>query len=67
MISSAFGAVLDLGMDTMFVCFCEDVEHNDGSEENPYFMAKKFRKFVGKKKEITQVNQPKSQKTSTMV
>lgn len=27
-------------VDTLLLCFCEDVKINDGTEEKPYFMSK---------------------------
>lgn len=38
-VSSIFLFVFDMTVDTIFLCFCEDCEHNDGSEERPYYMS----------------------------
>jgi len=43
-----FMAVLDMAIDTIFLCFCEDLERNDGSEAKPYFMDPKLRKYIDK-------------------
>jgi len=26
-------------IDALMICFCEDIEANDGSEERPYYMS----------------------------
>jgi hypothetical protein len=28
-----------MSVDTIFLCYCEDVESNDGSAANPYYMS----------------------------
>ena len=48
-ISSAFFGVYDMGVDTLFLCFLEDIERHDGSKEKPYFMSKSLRKILNKK------------------
>ena len=45
-ISSAFMAVFDMAISTLFLCFCEDSERNDGSAAKPYFMEASLREFV---------------------
>ena len=37
---SAFFGVYSMAVDTLFLCFLEDLERNDGSLEKPYFMSK---------------------------
>lgn len=39
-------SIYDMAIDTVFLCFCEDVENNDGSEAEPYFMGEKLRQFI---------------------
>jgi hypothetical protein len=39
-VSSMFLYVYDMAIDTIFLCFCEDCERNDGSAERPYRMSK---------------------------
>ena len=39
-IADVFFDVYEMAVDTVFLCFLEDVERNDGSEERPYFMSK---------------------------
>jgi len=41
-------AVLDMSISTIFLCFCEDLERNDGSAERPYFMDPKLQKYIDK-------------------
>ncbi|KAF2353312.1 Choline transporter-like [Trinorchestia longiramus] len=47
-ISSAFFSVYEMGVDTLFLCFLEDSERNDGSPEKPYFMSKDLMKILHK-------------------
>ena len=53
-ITSAFFGVYDMGVDTLFLCFLEDLERHDGSEEKPYYMDKSLRKILHKKNERPQ-------------
>ncbi|KAJ3362267.1 hypothetical protein GGF32_006299 [Allomyces javanicus] len=39
MIVSGFFGVYRMAIDTIFLCFCEDCERNDGSDEKPYYMS----------------------------
>ncbi|XP_065829328.1 choline transporter-like protein 4 [Oscarella lobularis] len=48
-ISWAFFSVYDMAIDTLFLCFLEDLERNDGSSEKPYYMSKGLKKVLGKK------------------
>lgn len=47
-ISSLFFSVYNMAVDTLFLCFLEDLERNDGSEERPYYMSKDMMKILGK-------------------
>ena len=40
--------VLKTAIDTIFICFLEDFERNDGSEARPYFLHFKFRQLLQK-------------------
>ena len=40
LISSCFFSVYEMAIDTLFLCFLQDSEINDGSKEKPYFMSK---------------------------
>jgi len=41
-------AVIDMAVCTIFLCFCEDLERNDGSPERPFYMPPSLRKYVDK-------------------
>jgi choline transporter-like protein 2/4/5 len=48
LIASAFFGVYSMAVDTLFLCFLEDLERNDGSQERPYFMSKSLKSILGK-------------------
>uniref|UniRef100_A0AAG5D3B7 Choline transporter-like protein n=1 Tax=Anopheles atroparvus TaxID=41427 RepID=A0AAG5D3B7_ANOAO len=48
-IASIFFSVYSVAVDTLFLCFLEDSERNDGSAERPFFMSKGLLKILGKK------------------
>ncbi|XP_071948307.1 choline transporter-like protein 2 [Antedon mediterranea] len=48
-VAKIFFGVYDMAVDTLFLCFLEDLERHDGSAEKPYFMSKELMKIVGKK------------------
>ncbi|XP_075433568.1 choline transporter-like protein 2 isoform X2 [Ascaphus truei] len=39
LIAHGFFSVYGMCVDTLFLCFCEDLERNDGSLERPYYMS----------------------------
>ncbi|GAV01786.1 hypothetical protein RvY_12442 [Ramazzottius varieornatus] len=47
-IASAFFSVYEMAIDTLFICFLEDVERNDGSDQKPYFMPRRLMLLLGK-------------------
>ncbi|XP_060561475.1 choline transporter-like protein 2 [Ruditapes philippinarum] len=49
LIASCFFSVYSMAVDTLFLCFLEDLEMNDGTPEKPYFMSKGLMKIIGKK------------------
>ncbi|XP_012942174.1 choline transporter-like protein 2 [Aplysia californica] len=49
LLASAFFSVYSMAVDTLFLCFLEDLEMNDGSVQKPYFMSKGLMKVLGKK------------------
>ena len=49
MIASGFFKVYQCAIATIFICFLEDLERNDGSAQKPYFMSKSLMKIMGKK------------------
>ncbi|XP_023213554.1 choline transporter-like protein 1, partial [Centruroides sculpturatus] len=46
-ISTCFMSLYEMVIDTLFICFCEDCERNDGINR-PYFMSKSLMVFVEK-------------------
>jgi len=48
-IASFFFNVYSMAVDTLFLCFLEDCEMNDGSAQKPYRMSKNLMKILGKK------------------
>uniref|UniRef100_A0A672JAY4 Choline transporter-like protein 2 n=1 Tax=Salarias fasciatus TaxID=181472 RepID=A0A672JAY4_SALFA len=52
LIAHGFFSVYAMCVDTLFLCFCEDLERNDGSSERPYFMSAKLHKILSKTKMV---------------
>merc|ERR1719334_13650 len=50
-IADVFFGVYEMAVDTLFLCFLEDIERNDGSAEKPYYMSKDLRKILDVKNE----------------
>ena len=50
-IASAFFGVYAMAVDTLFLCFLQDSEINDGSKEKPFFMSK-YRSRKSKKLDL---------------
>uniref|UniRef100_A0A8C6YDX3 Choline transporter-like protein n=1 Tax=Naja naja TaxID=35670 RepID=A0A8C6YDX3_NAJNA len=48
LIAHGFFSVYAMCVDTLFLCFLEDLERNDGSTEKPYFMSSHLRKLLKK-------------------
>ncbi|XP_010001494.1 PREDICTED: choline transporter-like protein 2, partial [Chaetura pelagica] len=48
-IAHGFLSVYGMCVDTLFLCFLEDLERNDGSAEKPYFMSPDLKKLLKKK------------------
>ncbi|XP_066119265.1 choline transporter-like protein 4 [Saccopteryx bilineata] len=48
-IASGFFSVFGMCVDTLFLCFLEDLERHDGSLDRPYYMSKNLLKILGKK------------------
>ncbi|KAK2176536.1 hypothetical protein NP493_657g01053 [Ridgeia piscesae] len=51
-IASGFFSVYSMGVDTVFLCFLEDLERNDGSAEKPYYMSKDLMGLLGKTNKV---------------
>jgi len=47
-IASSFFGVYAMAVDTLFLCFLEDLERNDGSHQRPYYMSSSLKKILGK-------------------
>ena len=47
-ITSSFFSVYAMAVDTLFLCFLEDLERNDGTPSRPYFMSTGLQEVVGK-------------------
>ncbi|XP_057683877.1 choline transporter-like protein 4 [Corythoichthys intestinalis] len=48
LIAQGFFSVYSMCVDTLFLCFLEDLERNDGSLEKPYYMSSKLMKILNK-------------------
>uniref|UniRef100_A0A8C7S3A0 Choline transporter-like protein n=1 Tax=Oncorhynchus mykiss TaxID=8022 RepID=A0A8C7S3A0_ONCMY len=49
LIAHGFFSVYAMCVDTLFLCFLEDLERNDGSAERPYLMSDRLLKVLNKK------------------
>ncbi|XP_018417919.1 PREDICTED: choline transporter-like protein 2 isoform X3 [Nanorana parkeri] len=49
LIAHGFFSVYGMCVDTLFLCFLEDLERNDGSTEKPFFMSANLQKVLNKK------------------
>ena len=47
-IASSFFSVYIMAVDTIFLCFLEDLERNDGTLERPYFMSTDLQEVVNR-------------------
>uniref|UniRef100_A0A8C2WNJ5 Choline transporter-like protein n=1 Tax=Cyclopterus lumpus TaxID=8103 RepID=A0A8C2WNJ5_CYCLU len=52
LIAHGFFSVYAMCVDTLFLCFCEDLERNDGSSERPYFMSPELHEILSKTKKL---------------
>ncbi|KAM4629945.1 choline transporter-like protein 4 [Polymixia lowei] len=48
LIAHGFFSVYNMCVDTLFLCFLEDLERNDGSVQKPYYMSKNLMKILNK-------------------
>ncbi|KAG7279697.1 hypothetical protein CRUP_011629 [Coryphaenoides rupestris] len=56
LIAHGFFSVYAMCVDTLFLCFCEDLERNDGSAERPYFMSSTLHDILWENKEDLERN-----------
>lgn len=66
-VSHAFMTAFEMMIDTIFICFCEDCDMNDG-QDRPYFMSKGLMEFVEESQKVLKVGDatsepPRSQTT----
>ncbi|XP_040910200.1 choline transporter-like protein 4 isoform X2 [Toxotes jaculatrix] len=52
LIAHGFFSVYNMCVDTLFLCFLEDLERNDGSVQKPYFMSKNLMKILNKSNKV---------------
>ncbi|XP_067354710.1 choline transporter-like protein 2 isoform X3 [Channa argus] len=52
LIAHGFFSVYGMCVDTLFLCFLEDLERNDGSAERPYFMSQNLLSLLKKSNEV---------------
>ena len=50
-ICSTFFSVYSMAVDTIFLCFLEDLDKHDGSEDSPYFMNQDLMRILEIKEE----------------
>ncbi|XP_040910970.1 choline transporter-like protein 5-A isoform X3 [Toxotes jaculatrix] len=48
LIAHGFFSVYAMCVDTLFLCFCDDLERNDGSSEKPFHMSPELHRILGK-------------------
>ncbi|PAA71580.1 hypothetical protein BOX15_Mlig025792g1 [Macrostomum lignano] len=63
--TSLFFAVYSMGVDTIFLCFLEDLERHDGSAEKPYYMSAELMDILGKKNEAPPPPPPSADEGAT--
>ncbi|XP_074542808.1 choline transporter-like protein 4 [Halichoeres trimaculatus] len=54
LVAHGFFSVYNMCVDTLFLCFLEDLERNDGSQEKPYYMSKNLMKILSKSNKTPQ-------------
>nr|KAF6383683.1 solute carrier family 44 member 5 [Pipistrellus kuhlii] len=54
LVAHGFFSVYAMCIDTIFICFCEDLERNDGSTERPYFIAPTLHGILNKRHLVPQ-------------
>uniref|UniRef100_A0A3B1JRP7 Choline transporter-like protein n=1 Tax=Astyanax mexicanus TaxID=7994 RepID=A0A3B1JRP7_ASTMX len=60
LIAHGFFSVYGMCVDTLFLCFCEDLERNDGSAARPYYMSSSLRDILFKNVEDPVTRSPSS-------
>ncbi|KAJ8363433.1 hypothetical protein SKAU_G00122640 [Synaphobranchus kaupii] len=65
LIAHGFFSVYAMCVDTLFLCFCEDLERNDGSTERPYFMNPHLHEILCGAKAVERNDQPDLQENQS--
>ncbi|XP_037400694.1 choline transporter-like protein 2 isoform X2 [Pygocentrus nattereri] len=60
LIAHGFFSVYAMCVDTLFLCFCEDLERNDGSAARPFYMSTTLRDILSKSTEEPMTRSPSS-------
>nr|XP_057946946.1 choline transporter-like protein 2 isoform X2 [Doryrhamphus excisus] len=67
LISTGFFSVYAMCVDTLFLCFCEDMERNDGSAERPYYMSPELHEILSKTKRLPKRTEPAAKPDDVVV
>uniref|UniRef100_A0A3P9PDY4 Choline transporter-like protein n=1 Tax=Poecilia reticulata TaxID=8081 RepID=A0A3P9PDY4_POERE len=59
LIAHGFFSVYNMCVDTLFLCFCEDLERNDGSPARPYYMSTTIREILWKSEDGLRAFRPR--------
>jgi choline transporter-like protein 2/4/5 len=51
LVADIFMTVFESTVSTIFLCFCEDLERNNGSASAPYFMSESLQKLLSHRSE----------------
>ncbi|XP_029106427.1 choline transporter-like protein 2 isoform X3 [Scleropages formosus] len=65
LIAHGFFSVYAMCVDTLFLCFCEDLERNDGSAERPYFMSPELHDILSENAVMEEVKELPDQEEET--
>ncbi|KAM6920116.1 choline transporter-like protein 5-A [Lycodopsis pacificus] len=52
LIAHGFFSVYAMCVDTLFLCFCDDLERHDGSSEKPFLMSPELHRILGKSSQL---------------
>ncbi|XP_077389806.1 choline transporter-like protein 5-B isoform X2 [Festucalex cinctus] len=63
-VAHGFFSVYTMCVDTLFLCFCEDLERNDGSADRPYYMSPNLCYILDKNNERPSVSSSNSRSSS---
>jgi len=62
-IAHCFISVYEMAIDTVFICFCEDCDMNDG-QSRPYYMSKGLMEFVKKSNKALKTRKERKQQSN---